>query len=172
MGRPILMLVLLTLLIAVALALVTLSVGQDRLLAAVLGPGNDTPVDLENLKRSGKPNDYLACPEGFGTVEPDEISPLFDIPASRLTEEWLAVIAHQPRTLQLDSSISGQLEFEQRSRFFRFPDLISVRFIPNGENESSVAIYSRSRYGYSDLGVNRERVRSWLKALRDRLTDE
>ncbi len=67
--------------------------------------------------------------------------------------------------MRLESSAAGQLEFEQRSFLFRFPDLVSVRFLPLGESQSTLVIYSRSLLGYSDLGVNRSRVRNWLDAL-------
>jgi uncharacterized protein (DUF1499 family) len=46
-----------------------------------------------------------------------------------------------------------------------------VRFISvatyHTESQSTLAIYSRSIYGKSDLGVNRERIETWLKILRE-----
>jgi uncharacterized protein (DUF1499 family) len=46
-----------------------------------------------------------------------------------------------------------------------FPDYVSVRFLDLGDGETGVAVYSRARYGQSDLGVNRARVENWLAAL-------
>jgi uncharacterized protein (DUF1499 family) len=45
---------------------------------------------------------------------------------------------------------------------FRFPDIITVEFVPLGPNRSSIAIYSRSRYGHYDFGKNRKRVGKWM----------
>jgi len=34
-----------------------------------------------------------------------------------------------------------------------------------GDGNTSIAVYSRSRYGYADLGVNQARVERWVKTL-------
>ena len=47
----------------------------------------------------------------------------------------------------------------------RYPDSITVRFLPLEEGRSTLAIYSRSHYGRSDFGVNKERVDGWLASL-------
>jgi uncharacterized protein (DUF1499 family) len=47
----------------------------------------------------------------------------------------------------------------------RFPDYITLRTVDLGDGVSGIAVWSRSRYGYSDLGVNRERVEKLLAAL-------
>ena len=60
------------------------------------------------------------------------------------------------------------LTLVQRTALLRFPDYIDVAIQPapggNGDG-STIAIYSRSRFGYSDLGVNRKRVEDWMAAL-------
>ena len=53
----------------------------------------------------------------------------------------------------------------QHSPTFRFPDIITVEFVPLGPYRSSIAIYSRSRYGHYDFGKNRKRVGKWLALL-------
>jgi uncharacterized protein (DUF1499 family) len=53
-----------------------------------------------------------------------------------------------------------------------FPDTISVRFYALEENRSTLAVYSRSHYGYYDLGVNRRRVQSWLLELKQRVSNK
>ena len=58
-----------------------------------------------------------------------------------------------------------QYDFLQHSRIMRFHDSITVRFIPLRDTNSTLAIYSRSHYGYSDWNVNRKRVEAWLAAL-------
>lgn len=48
--------------------------------------------------------------------------------------------------------------------FWRFPDDIVVQFEPVGE-DTTIALYSSSRLGYSDLGVNPERLEDLHSAL-------
>ena len=55
--------------------------------------------------------------------------------------------------------------YVQHSPTFRFPDIITVEFVQLGPNRSSIAVYSRSRYGQYDFGKNRKRVGKWLTLL-------
>ena len=48
-----------------------------------------------------------------------------------------------------------------RTALMRYPDYVSIRLIPEGESTRIVAL-SRSRFGYSDRGVNAARLRRWL----------
>ena len=41
---------------------------------------------------------------------------------------------------------------------------LSVRFLPLDDNSSTLAVYSRSRFGYGDRGVNKGRIKRWLAA--------
>jgi uncharacterized protein (DUF1499 family) len=50
-----------------------------------------------------------------------------------------------------------------------FPDTISALFRSEEEGRSTLAVYSRSQYGYWDFGVNRRRVLTWLAELEKRL---
>jgi len=52
----------------------------------------------------------------------------------------------------------------QHSASIGFPDYISVR-APSVEGRSGVSVYSRSRFGHSDFGVNEARVARWLARL-------
>jgi uncharacterized protein (DUF1499 family) len=61
-----------------------------------------------------------------------------------------------------------QAHFVARSALLNFPDLIAVQVQP----DSTVVLYSRSVYGYSDLGVNRRRLESWVTALNETLKPE
>ena len=54
----------------------------------------------------------------------------------------------------------------QRSRFIGFPDYVTVKAVAL-ERGAALIVYSRSRYGRSDFGVNRTRVEAWLAALGD-----
>jgi uncharacterized protein (DUF1499 family) len=59
----------------------------------------------------------------------------------------------------------GHMTYVARSRLMGFPDAISVRLVPVGEG-TRVEVYSRSRFGYSDMGVNAARVERWIAAAR------
>ena len=52
-----------------------------------------------------------------------------------------------------------------RSAVFNFPDLVTAQVAPAGAGAATLLLYSRSVYGYSDLGANRRRVAAWLAAL-------
>jgi uncharacterized protein (DUF1499 family) len=137
--------------------------------SAIASPPERKPVDFTELKRTGKPNDYLVCPEGSCNARVDETSPVFEVNVLRLKDEWTEVISDSPRTVRLPGYTTFQADYEQRSRFLGFPDTISVLFTPLGENQSTLAIYSRSHYGYWDLGVNRKRIQLWLSELNRKL---
>jgi uncharacterized protein (DUF1499 family) len=58
------------------------------------------------------------------------------------------------------------ITYVQRSRIIGFPDYITVKAVPMEtglpEAGAGLIVYSRSRYGYGDFGVNRARVEAWL----------
>jgi uncharacterized protein (DUF1499 family) len=56
----------------------------------------------------------------------------------------------------------GMLRFVQRSRILGFPDTIDVKVVPGAEGGAAVLLYSRSKLGRSDMGVNRERIARWI----------
>lgn len=61
-----------------------------------------------------------------------------------------------------------RLRYVQRTAIMHFPDTISVRFIDLGPGKATLAIYSRSQIGYSDVGANKARVLRWLALLQAR----
>lgn len=123
-------------------------------------------LDFQNLTRTGKPNDALALPSTWDDRDRADLrAPVFRVAPDRLREAVLAIASREPRTVlvHLDEA-AQQAEFEQRSALFGFRDTITVGIF-GVDGASSLAIYSRSNLGYSDLGVNRRRVRRWLQAL-------
>jgi uncharacterized protein (DUF1499 family) len=146
--------------------LATFVVGRERVLSVLFGPVIQTAIDFRTLQRPARPNQYLVCPPGFCQAIADAESPVYPLPVAALRERWLAMIAQQPRVQQVAvDADQWQYDFLQHSRLLRFPDTITVRFIPLSATQSTLAIYSRSHYGYDDLGVNRRRVTTWLAAL-------
>ena len=76
-----------------------------------------------------------------------------------------AAVLAQPRVERIAGDPSeGFMTYRQRSLVFGFPDYVSVRTLP-AAGGSTLAIWSRSRYGRSDFGVNAERVSTWLGLL-------
>jgi uncharacterized protein (DUF1499 family) len=132
--------------------------------------GYGVPVDFASLERKASPNQYLVAPDGLTPrAEPDAASPVFSVQPDRLRDAFLSVVEEAPRTTLLSRSEDGlHLTLVQRTALLRFPDYIDVSIQPapggNGDG-STIAIYSRSRFGYSDLGVNRKRVEDWMAAL-------
>ena len=158
------MLVLAGLVIVVAIGLVI--VGREQSLEAIFGPIDRSPVDFAVIDRAGRENTYLVCPPGLCGQEPDRESPVFAVPATELRNIWFSMIGNEPRVdwVASDEDIL-QYDFVQRTRLMRFPDTVTVRFMPLDGNRSTLAIYSRSHYGRKDFGVNRERVEGWLAQL-------
>jgi uncharacterized protein (DUF1499 family) len=126
-------------------------------------------LDIRRVKLKWTPNQYLLAPAGYGAAKPHCLSPTLALPAARLAEQLKSIIDLEPRIEW--GKAQGDLRFDlvQRSRIFRFPDLIAVEAIAQGEHRSTLAIYSRSRYGRRDFGVNRQRVERWLAMLAARL---
>lgn len=127
-------------------------------------------LDFTEIPSERRPNCCLACPAYWNRSDRDLTVPVFAVPVERLREAVIAVAGRQPRTqmLHLDRD-AGQAEFEQRSRVLRFPDRLTAAFESLGCNRSSLAIFSRARYGYWDFGVNRRRVEYWLQAIGEAL---
>lgn len=139
----------------------------ERPLVALFPVGEVAPVDFAALTLVDSPNQYLVCPPGFCATAPHAFAPVFDMPAAQLRQRWRALAATLPRVEALAEYEGGvQIDYVARTTRFRFPDIITVRFIPVPPAQSTLAIHSRSIYGKSDLGANRARVEDWLMRLR------
>lgn len=114
---------------------------------------------LSARKLSGS-RDWLVRPEGG-----DAAAPVYAAESPVLLARVQAVAMSEPRTKVLAGSpADGWMTFVQRSALWGFPDLISVRAFPGGKG-ATLALWSRSRFGEYDRGVNRARVERWLAAL-------
>lgn len=63
------------------------------------------------------------------------------------------------------SARDGFVTYVVRSALMGYPDAISVRLTAEGEGSTRLEIFSRSRFGYSDMGVNAARVARWIEAV-------
>ena len=122
-------------------------------------------MKFEELELKRSPNQFFLCPRGMRSrARPDDESPVFDVSIDALRRVWRQVALQQPRVAMVrDDRERNQCEFVQRSRLFRFPDTVTVEFIALADSRSTFAVYSRSKYGYGDFGVNRRRVRNWVR---------
>jgi len=119
-------------------------------------------VDPATAARTGKPNDHLVAPPGASAAEPDVPSPVWDETPEALMARLDAAAMAEPRTTRLAGSPeAGHVTYVQRSALWGFPDYISVRAVPL-DGGAALVLWSRSRYGYSDLGVNAARADRWL----------
>ena len=137
-------------------------------------PAEPFPFPFDRPSLPGTANQHLALPPGFrSTAAPHATSPIFDVDADRLAAALRAVVAGEPRvTLRRSDEATRQSEYVARSRVFRLPDIVTVQLVPLGPDRSSLAIYSRARYGAYDFGVNRRRVEAWLARLAEALAED
>lgn len=136
-----------------------------------LGPGLGSITDFETLKNRNPEgvisNEYILCPPSFcpnaRTVAPS----VYAVPAETLLETIDRVIVRSPRVTVLDTSKEPPLkkEYVQRTLIFRFPDVVTVQAIPLESMRSTLAVHSYSIYGAGDLGVNANRVKTWVAEL-------
>lgn len=123
-------------------------------------------VDFATLERRDTPNQYLMCTNQLCSAYIDDLPPLYAASVAEVRAAWEALLAGEPRVRELRRDLQAtQIDYVQRSRILRFPDLITIRFIAVGERRTTIAIYSRSIYGQGDFGVNRERIRGWVGKL-------
>lgn len=124
-------------------------------------------LDFKHLKLKGSPNEYLVAPEDLcDDAVPHCPADIYDVPASELRDAIMHVVSHQPRVeLRGMDEDAKAFEFVAYSSILGFKDFISVRVIPQGQARSTIAIYSRSKTGYYDFGVNRLRIEAWLEEL-------
>lgn len=123
--------------------------------------------DLIRLERPG--NQFLLMPARFMEQSGAQMeSPVWEAAPSRLIEALLEVARAEGRLVVKEQDNTG-FEAVQRTAVFRFPDDVSARAFNAGPGKSALGIFSRSRYGLSDLGANRRRVLRWLQALEEKL---
>jgi len=152
--------------LAVALAGAVIA-GRDRMWMLVAGPADLGHVDFATLEPPASPNHFLACPKGYCRLaHADMVSPIFKTSAAQLQLTARRAWAAEPRLQRVSGSLATLSDrYVERTAIMRFPDTISVRFIDLGGGAATLAIYSRSQIGYSDLGVNKARVMHWLSLL-------
>ena len=109
-------------------------------------------LDFRALKRPARPNNWLVAPPGFA----DQAAPNAASPVFAMSETDLFV-----------DETARQISFIAVTPLMHFKDDVDIAVLSEtGDGDySTLAIYSRSRIGHSDLGANAKRVNEILAAL-------
>jgi uncharacterized protein (DUF1499 family) len=147
---------------AVGLRLYMTSAAQDRLEL-------DEHLDLVLLRDPLPGPSFLACPPNYCRAPAGMMPPTFAIGWRQLRDLWVAMLAAKPRVVTASTELEGRrLIHIEHSPVFGFPDIVTVEFVPVGPESSTLALFSRSRYGRGDFGQNRNRVENWLGEIEKR----
>lgn len=124
-------------------------------------------IDLSVFKMHEKPNQYLVCGAGLCKNEtPHMIAPVFEMNARDLRKAFQSVALNDTDvTLIHKDDEQRQDDYVARTKWMRYPDIVTAKFIDLDGGQSTFALYSRSVYGHSDFGVNEKRAKAWLEKL-------
>ena len=117
--------------------------------------------DPRLVARPSSPNFHL-----IRMVGGDEMPRVFQISPEALAERVDQVARADGADLIAGSLASGHMTYLSRTPLMGYPDYTSVLIEPAGEGAMLLA-FARSRFGHSDLGVNRARITRWTQALSD-----
>jgi len=140
----------------------------------VINLSDDDParwhVDPAVIALRGTPNEFLAAVPGTTAAIPHLPLAIQPLSPRDLLTCFDAVARAQPRVAVVAGDVGSLwITYVQRSRLIGFPDYVTVKAVPQetgmGDAGAGLIVYSRSRYGYGDFGVNRRRVTAWLEAL-------
>lgn len=116
-------------------------------------------VDPVTAQRADSPNQYIVAPEGL-RPDADRTAKVHSGTARDLLFQFDSV-AGASSTRLAGSLEDGHITYVQRTAIMGYPDYISVKAV-EVEGGAALAIYSRSRFGKSDFGVNQDRIDRWL----------
>lgn len=117
-------------------------------------------VDPRTVVRPSAKGSYL-----LGGMDGDGPAPRFAASPDEILAKFDAVALATPNVTPLAGTVAeGHVTYIARSKVFGFPDYISVVAYEQ-DGGTAMAIYSRLRFGSSDMGVNRRRIDAWLAAI-------
>jgi len=123
-----------------------------------------TPLDFSTLRLPASPNACLAAPPGGHpqaqiTVPPLAADAATAWPVLRSLADGMARVVRYG-----DFPARRQVHWVARSALMNYPDIIVAQLVAQPDG-AGLFLYSRSLFGWSDMGVNRKRVEAWLAAL-------
>jgi uncharacterized protein (DUF1499 family) len=122
------------------------------------------PVEFRSLVLPRSPNTCLAAPASAHPAAHLETPPL----AVAVATAWPVLRRFGqrfPRTYRLaEWPERRQAQWVERSPRIGFPDVIAAELAEGPDGTAGLFLYSRSLFGWSDLGVNRRRVQAWIEA--------
>ena len=122
------------------------------------------PLDFDNLVLPASPNTCLVGPPGWAGPQHFSHAPWPVAPAV-LWATLNRVAAGMPRNFKLGEWPERlQAQWVERSALMNYPDIIAAEVRPHAAG-AALLLYSRSLFGWSDLGVNKARAERWLAAL-------
>ena len=113
------------------------------------------------------PNHFRLAPQAMTELKVDQEAPIFTGNIQEIARAFDTFVLSQKDTTRIAGSVEQLwMTYVQRTPRLKIPDYISVKFIPlELADKSTVAIFSRSRFGNGDMGVNEGRVTAWMTSL-------
>lgn len=115
--------------------------------------------DPRLVTRPSSPNFHL-----IRMVGGDEMPRVFQMTPEALAARVDQVARDDGAQMIAGSLTAGHMTYLSRTPLMGFPDYTSVLIEPAGEGAMAL-VFARSRFGHSDLGVNRARITRWIAAI-------
>lgn len=126
-------------------------------------------ISFDALERPSSPNTALYCDDALcPKATPDGPSVRVPVSKEKALEVFAAFAAEQPRLRCEAGAGSDHQHWTQRTKLLGFTDDITLRFAAEGPTATRIDLYTASRKGYYDFGVNEKRLTAWQDALRRR----
>ena len=140
----------------VLVALIYIFVGFERVWTFIAGAPSSEIVEIAKVQKTPKPNQYLVCPQDFCKENIDRSSPVFNAPIDKIRQVLASFESKDAHLTKVNTNPDGTREkYIMRSPFWKFPNLISVEYIPLENGQSTIAIYAQAQLGQSDFNANK-----------------
>lgn len=147
------------------LVLVFMALGALAVIRLAPDDPADWHIDPSAIALRGTPNEILAAPPGVASARPHIALASVAAPPEVVLGRLAEVLAARPRTrLLAGTPAQGMMTWVERSALVGFPDYVTAKVLPVPEG-TALVLWSRSRWGYGDFGVNRARVEALLDSL-------